>query len=51
MELKQMKIVTFAMITYPHSQDSIRSVLQKDLNIHHHQSSALNVSGSLLAAP
>lgn len=51
MELKQMKIVTFAMIKYPRSQDFIRPVSKKDLNIHHQQSSRLNMSGSLLAVP
>lgn len=39
MELKQMKIVPFAMIKYPCPQDFIRPIPVENLNIYHHKSS------------
>lgn len=51
MGLKQMKIVTFAMIKFPRSQDFISPISVETLHVYYHKSSVLNLPGPLLAAP
>lgn len=46
-----MKIITFALMKYPYSQDFISPVPVKNLNIHYHKNSILNLPGALLRVP
>jgi hypothetical protein len=44
MELKQMKIIIFAMKNYPYLQDFISPIPVKKLNIHYHKNSMLKLA-------
>lgn len=46
-----MKIVTFAVMKYPCSQDFISLIPVKNLNIYYHKNSIFNLPGALLRVP